>query len=81
MTSFIKVNTEEWRYMEIDVCVCICVYIQDIHIYIYIYWSYTYICICVYIVSFRAGGDVVSFIFFFLNSSMFLFLCPPKALT
>lgn len=37
-----------------------CVYIQDIYMYVYILELYVYI----YIVSFRAGGDLVSFIFF-----------------
>lgn len=60
-------------------CVYVSVYIYRIYIYIYIYWSYTYICICVYIVSFRAGGGVVSFIYIFLNSLMFPFLCPPQS--
>lgn len=49
---------------------CVCMYLCIYTGYIYIYWSYTYICICVYIVSFRAGGDVVSFIYISLNSSM-----------
>lgn len=39
---------------------CMCVYIQDIYMYVYILELYVYI----YIVSFRAGGDLVSFIFF-----------------